>query len=305
VSPPRTKPTDIMETAISEARTSIAGTQTAIPTATLTATPTVIPSPTLTLIPIPTSSVNFQSAISMANECRTTVDEIYKLKKDLELPDHFNNGNLLRQATDFDPNQYFQILTHLRIKSGYKLDYIYFSDDLGGKPLMYARKSNTAPFPTYEEFLKSYGEEMSGERSYSELHHAFDFLNKIQIDKSYESYYQFIVLTFLGDQFYLSWHGEYNDLKILCDLTDMKYVNEDMKDFDVEFPLDVVNRIEKIDFRPVVVENESTITVRFISFTKWGGFYENIYTVNKEKEPMEFIDIQWNPLIEYDCGISF
>ena len=278
-------------------------TKTPIPTAAYT--PTLDPSSTATFAPIPTSSINDQSAISLTNECRTVVDGLYNLKKDLGLPDHFTTEDSFRQATDFDPNQYFQVFTHLKITSGYKLDYIYFSDELGGKPLLYARKSGATPFKTYEEFLKSYGEEMSGERSYSQLNHAFDYLDKIQTDKSPESYYQFIVLASLGDQFYLSWHGLYNDAKILCDPSDMKYVNDDMKDFDVEFPQNVKDGITEIDFKPVVAVGEKTVTVRFVTFTKWGGFYENIYNMEKDTVPMKLIDVQWHPLIEYDCGISF
>lgn len=259
------------------------------PAPTVTYTPTLAASPTATLVPVPTSSISDQTAVSLASECRTVVDGLYNLK----------------QATDFEPNQYFQILANIKLQPGYKLDYIDFGDDLGAKPLVYARKSGTAPFQTYADFLKSYGQEMSGERSYAELDHSYDYLDRIQIDETPESYYQFVVLALLGDQFNLYWHGLYNDTKILCDSSDMKYVNDDMKSFDIEFPQDVVSRVEKIDFKPVVVIGENTVTVRFITFTKWGGFFEGVYILEKEKEPMKLIDAQWHPLIEYDCGIAF
>jgi hypothetical protein len=99
----------------------------------------------------------------------------------------------------------------------YQLDYIYFSDELGGKPVVYASKPGATPFQSSEEFLKFYGEELSGERSYGIVQHAYDYLDKIRIDQSPESYFQFITLALSGDQFYLFWHGLYNDTKILCD----------------------------------------------------------------------------------------
>ena len=279
-------------------------TSTKTPVPTLTSTPTAKPSPTATPVTVPTSALNDSNAVSLTDECHKVVGGLYTLKEGLGLPEHFTAENPFRQATDFNPNKYFQVFKHLKIKPGYTLDYVYFQDELGGKPLVYARKTNAPPFHTYEEFLKSYGEEMSGERSYAQLNHAFDYLEKVQIDKTPESYYEFVVLAFLGDQFYLQWHGLYHDEKILCDLGDMQYVDKDMEDFGVEFPQDVKDNIEKMDFKSAILINDDTVSVRIVAFTKWGGFWENIYVMDKEN-PMNLKDIQSNTLLEYDCGISF
>jgi len=277
-------------------------TQTPVPTTTITSTPK--PSPTATIPAVPTISVNTQSAVSMASQCRQVVDGLYNLKKDLGLPEHFMSEHPLRQPSDFNPNTYFQVFTHLKMASGYTLDYLYFNDELGGLPLVYARKTNSTPFQSYAELLQSFGEEMAGERSYGQLRHKYDYLEKIQIDKTPESYFEFTVLAFQGDQFYLWSHGLYNDLKVLCDSSDMQYVNADMQSFDIEFPQDVNDRIEKIDFSPVVIVGENDITVRMITFTKWGGFFENVYVMDKDN-PTQLLDVRFNPLIEYDCGINF
>lgn len=293
-------------------------TPTLISTPTQTSTPTKKPSPTKTntftpepsatftpLPPVPTSSfVNNQSAMIIGDECRVVIDGLYALKKDLGLPKHFTSENPFRQETDFDLNQYFQVLTHLKITSGYKLDYVYFNDELGGLPLVYARKSSDAPYQSYSELLQFYGEEISGDRSYGELLHKYDYLEQIRIDKSPESYFEFVTLAFLGDQFYLWWHGLYNDAKILCDNSDMSYVDEEMAGFDIEFPPNVKDRLAQIDFMPVVLVDETKVTVRFVAFTKWGGFFENVYVMDKEN-PIQLLDVQFNPLIEYDCGINF
>jgi len=240
----------------------------------------------------------------MTNECRLVVDGLYDLRKDLGLPEHYMSENPVRQPTDFDPNKYFQVFSHLDMTPGYKLDYLYFSDELGGLPLVYARKSTSLPFQSYTEFLKSYGEEPSGERSYGGLQHEYDYLERIQTDKTPESFFEFTALAFQADQFYLYWHGLYNDLQILCDNTDLQNLNDIMMAFKLEFPQDVKDRMEKIDFSPVVVIGESDITVRMITFTKWGGFFENVYVMDKDN-PMQLLDVKFNPIIEYDCGISF
>jgi hypothetical protein len=254
---------------------------------------------------VPTSSfTNNQAAILIGSECGEVINGLYTLKEALGLPEHFMSENPFRQNTDFNPNRYFQVLTHLKITSGYNLDYIYFNDELGGLPLVYARKTSDLPFQSYDELLNFYGEEISGERSYGKLRHKYDYLEQIRIDKTPESYFEFVTLAFLGDQFYLWWHGLYNDAKILCDHSDLSVVDEDMAGFDLEFPKDVKDRIEKIDFTPVVLVDETTVTVRFVTFTKWGGFFENVYVMDKEN-PMQLQDVQFNPLIEYDCGINF
>ena len=276
--------------------------RTPIPTATYT--PTLEPSPTVAIPPVPTISVNNQSALPISSECRAVVDGLYNMKKDLGLPDHFTQENPFRLDSEFNPNSYFNVLTHLQITSGYKLDYIYFNDELGGLPLVYAKRSSNAPFQSYAELLNSLGEEFEGERSYGQLRHKYDYLEQIQIDKTPESYFEFITLAFLGDQFYLWWHGLYNDSIILCDPSDMQYVDAEMKSFEIEFPQNVRDRIEEIDFSPVVIVGDSDVTVRFVAFTKWGGFFENVYVMDKEN-PMQILDVKFNPLIEYDCGINF
>jgi len=277
-------------------------TKTTVPTFSPTSTPS--PSSTPTLPAVPTISVNTQSAISMANQCRLVVDGLNNLKKDLSLPDHFLSENSFRQPSDFDPNGYFQVLKHLTIAPGHKLDYVYFTDDLGGLPLVYTRKSSDAPFQSYADLLKSFGEEESNERSYDQLQHRYDYLESIEIDNSPESYFEFLSLVFSGDQFYLWWHGLYNDTKILCDSSDIQYVNADLQGFDIEFPQDIKDRIEKIDFSPVVIIGESEVTIRMVTFTKWGGFFESVYVMEKEN-PNRLLDAQFNPIIEYDCDISF
>jgi hypothetical protein len=286
----------------------IINTATAIPTKTLNPTATITvtpePSPTATMSPIFTMSVNSQSAISMSNECRALVDGLYDMKKDIDLPDHFTGENPFRQDSDFNPNQYFEVFTHLKIEPGYKLDYIYFNDDLGGLPLVYARESNSPPFQSYRDFLNSYGEKITGERSYTELNHKYDYLEKIQIDNTPESYFEYVTMALLGDQFYLWWHGQYNDSKILCDASDIQYIEAELRRFEMELPQDVKDKIEKIDFSPVEIVDENTVTVRFVIFTKWGGFFEAVYVINKENIN-QLLDVKFNPIIEYDCGISF
>lgn len=282
----------------------VAATFTPVATSTATLPPTPRPSPTATQAHVPTSSIQDPSAISLSNECRRVVDGLRNLVDGLGVPEHLTSENPVRQATDFDPNSYFQVLTHLKMAAGYKLDFLYFSDELGGMPLVYARKSNSAPFSSYNDFLKSFGEEVSNERSYGTLRHNYDYLEKIQIDRTPESYFEYTTLALLGDQFYLVWHANYNDTRILCDISDVAIIRGELEGLNTQFPQTVEDQIDEIEFEPAVIIQEETVTVRFVSFTKWGGFFENVYVMDINN-PMKLLDVKFNPLIQYDCGFLF
>ncbi len=241
---------------------------------------------------------------SMSTECRSVMDGLYDLKKDLGLPEHLMSENPVRQDTDFDPNQYFQVLTHLQMKPGYRLDFVYFNDWMGGMPLVYARETDSAPFQSYADYLRSFGEEPSDETSFKKLGHNSDYLGQVQADQTPESYFEFVSLAFLGDQFYLWWHSNYNDEKIMCDSSDVQYIEADLQGFQLKLPREVRNGIKKIDFTPTVKVDQTEVTVRFVTFTKWGGFYENIYVLDKD-DPAKVHSQKAKPLIEYNCGIAF
>lgn len=240
----------------------------------------------------------------MKIDCRATIDGIYTLKKDLAFPDHLLSENPTRLGDDFDPNQYFQVLTHLQMKAGYVLDFVYYADGLGGMPLIYARPADSPPFATYTDYLQSLGEEPSGERSYSPLSHSSDYLQQVQVDQTPQSYFEFISLALLGDQFYLYWHSNYNDLIILCDSSNLQSVKDSLQAFNIPLPDEVRKGFKTIDLTPTVTIVENKVTIRFVTFSKWGGFYENIHVLDKDN-PANLLDTKSESLLPYDCGIMF
>lgn len=273
------------------------------------ATPTPLPTATSQPTLAPTSaelrlSPQDPGAISLAAECRLTVDGATALKKDLQTPDHLSSNEPYRKTSDFDPNQYFKVLTHLSMAPGYVLDYIYFSDSVGGKPLLYARKSESAPFQSYANFLQSYNEEVTDEASYGALGHAYDYLQKVIVDQTPESYLEHVSMGFFGDQFYMALNAQYNDARILCDASDLPGIYQEMKRFNTELPAEVKKSAEQIDFTPTVSMGTNTVTLRIVLFTKWGGFYESIYLLDKN-DPSKILDQNHSRLVEYDCGIRF
>ncbi len=239
----------------------------------------------------------------MTTECRSAVEGLAQLKAGLELPAHLSASEPYRLEGDFDPNQYFTVLTHLKLAPGYVLDFLYFSDKTGGTPLVYARKSGDAPYTSYADFLASFGEEVTDETAYGTLGHAYDFLQQVQANGSPESYFEHVTLAYLGAHFYLQGNSRYYDTVLLCG-SDLQAVEDEVAKYGLELPAEVKEQAAALDFTPLVKMGEGSVTVRTVTFTKWGGFYESVYILNKYN-PAEILDVEHRQLIEYDCGLRF
>ncbi|MCX6035231.1 MAG: hypothetical protein NTV38_09695, partial [Chloroflexi bacterium] len=55
---------------------------------------------------------------------------------------------------------------------------------------------------------------------------------------------------------------------------------------------------------PSVVVNEQTVEVRLVTFTHWGGFFLESYTLSRAM-PHTIQDAQKKNLVPYDCGVMF
>jgi hypothetical protein len=277
-----------------------------IPRPTLTMTPTSRPSPTPTDEPPPVVEFDYTDAetVSLAAFCRETMDGLYDLRGDLGLPEHYPNGDLLRRDGEFDPNRYFQVLDHLSLADGYTLEYVYFMDELGGRPMLYANPAGQTAYATYEDFLDGIGASYSGERSYQTPPYAYMYLDYLRADDTPEGFFEFLSMALLGDQFYLFWHALYHDEVFLCDESDLAYVQASMDDFELTFPEGTTDAARALDLSPQIAVGETSVMLRFVWFTKWGGFLEGVYVMDRQ-DPANLLDVQVNPLIEYDCGIDF
>jgi predicted small lipoprotein YifL len=259
-----------------------------------------------TAMPLPTEPPPSENPPpkSMSANCSSAVDGLYTLKSGLEFPQYFQAENPVKQGGEFDPNRYFEVLTRLQMAPGYVLDYAYRFDGMGGGPLLYARQSGQEPFKTASDLLAALntGEKINPDKpsfGWNEL-----YLSRVQVDGSPESYLEFILLAISGGQFYLFWHSNYNDTVILCNPDLMKYARDELSSFQLELPPEVLSAAEKIDYTPTVSVEEKSVTVRLVTFSKWGGFSEDVYVLDRE-DPSKILEQRSTPLVEYDCRIKF
>ena len=247
------------------------------------------------IIPDSGKSARATPALSSTISYQTTVDELASLLKSAGLPPkHLLEHNAARQDTDFDVHEVFSILRHLRMETGYKLDYVYVYEDIAGFPLLYARKADQPRYATSSEFYLAAGGKADKDA----------YLLHIQTDGSPESYFQLALLKMMGAQFYLYWHAGYNDSLPVCDYFGLENLLNDLENSGLDIPKKVKSEARKLNLDPQITIVNGEARVEFIYFTLWGGFNKAVYRF-RQTFPHQLLESSSINLVEYDCGIVF
>ena len=228
---------------------------------------------------------------AVISDCAQIVSAMATLQAG-EIPEHLSNTGI-KQGDELDVNQYFDVLTHISMKDGYALDYVYQNDDLGGYPLLYPRPVDQVPYASTTDIPEN-----------TEWP---DFQEYVDIEDTERGYFDYVVLDIMANQFYLFWHANYNDRQIVCNRQQVNDIVQQVSsgDFGNAMGLPAQTKARAIkDVEPVVRLTGDVATVELITFTKWGGFYRETYTVSREV-PHEILEIKQENLVPYDCGILF
>lgn len=209
-----------------------------------------------------------------------------------DIPDHLLETGTKR-GDELDINQYFEALTHLSMREGYTLDYVYQSDDLGGYPLPFARPVDQAPYASLADIPNN-----------TKLP---DFRDYLEVEDVEQGYFEYAVLDIMADQFYLYWHANYNDDEIVCGPEQVNDIITRVSSGEFGYAMDATQQARARAIRnigPTVRLSGDVATVQFITFTKWGGFFRETYTIRREF-PHTIIDVKQQNLVSYDCGVAF
>ncbi len=226
----------------------------------------------------------------LTEACQNAVKNLQQVQQ-VKLPEHFNQENPIRDGSEFDPNVYFTVLTHLSMQPGTTLDYVYYQQFLGGYPVLYARPTDTPRYPTLPDLPAALQEG--------------DWHLSIQTDDTPEGFIELAVLYIHGGQFYLSWHANYNDLTVLATRDHIdNMIKEANGDFGAEMDLLTQTRARALDPQPVVEMDEDRVTVKLLTFTKWGGFYTQTMIFSRAF-PHTLLDSSIEERVPYDCGVMF
>jgi hypothetical protein len=228
---------------------------------------------------------------TLISDCSELVSAIADLQA-VDIPEHLANSGI-KNGNEFDVNQYFRVLTHLSMREGYALDYVYINDSLGSYPLIYARPMDLAPYTSPADV--------------PEAMQTSDFRDYLEIQDVEQGYFEYVVLDIMARQFYLSWHANYNDTEIVCNRRQVNDIVDRVSSGDFGYAMDLAQQTKARtlkDIEPVVSLTGDVAKVQFITFTKWGGFYRETYTINRGF-PHTIIDINQENVIPYDCGVMF
>lgn len=223
--------------------------------------------------------------------CAQIVSGIAEIQSE-EVPDHLLETSSKRGG-ELDVNRYFDVLTHLSMRAGYALDYVYQSDDLGAYPLIYARPADQAPYASPADIPRG-----------TEL---LDFQEYLEVNDTEQGYFEYVVLDIMANQFYLYWHANYNDYDIVCDRDEVNDIVARVSSGEFGYAMDLAGQTRARGLRniePTVSLNGDRAVVRLLTFTKWGGFYRETYTIHRTF-PHAIINIEQDNVVPYDCGVAF
>jgi hypothetical protein len=131
------------------------------------------------------------------------------------------------------------------------------------------------------------------------------FDNQIRIDGTAEGFFKYVVMQMLGGQFYLSWHSDYNDIRIVCDPLCIDDIIKEIEDFELrEIPAHILEQARNLSYEPVIEFKGETVNVSVMTFSKWGGFTRIITTIKREY-PHKIVSVQRETVLEYNCGLAF
>ena len=198
-----------------------------------------------------------------------------------------------KQGDELDVNQYFDTLTHISMREGYTLDYVYQIDSLGGYPLLYPRPVDQAPYVSSSDIPENTDWP--------------DFREYLEVEDTEQGYFEYVVMDIMANQFYLYWHANYNDTQIVCNRQQVYDIVGQISSGEFGAALEPAGQAQARTLRnivPVVYLAGDTAVVEIVTFTKWGGFYRQTYSISREG-PHKIIDIQQDNILPYDCGVAF
>lgn len=242
------------------------------------------------------------------DSAQSAVDAVASLKSDLRMPENFRNANAEKKGGEFDVNRYFSVLTHLSMSPGHVLDYVYRYSYSGGDPVLYARKSFEAPYLNYSGYLDATGAVVtswppSDEQMKRLKESRYGYLDHVRTDGTEAGFFELAVLRVMGAQFYLWWHANYNDARIICNKAGLDALLS-KKPFGRDLRAQLGEKAASLDLAPSVEFRDNHAIVKVVVFTKWGGFQRRTFTFNR-KFPHRILDETRETLLRYDVGVMF
>lgn len=211
--------------------------------------------------------------------------------------DRVTKGPLADMPLLFDANRYFDTLDRIAMEDGWVLDYVYHTDIGSASPILYARRNSDPRLAGIDAFEEKFGKlALPIDVNATCFHH-------VQADGTDESFLQLVLLRVMGGQFYLYWHANYDDTRILWKRSELLRLTLSCG-LEGHLPLVPLARSLLVPWSPDVSFTEDEVTVCVLIFSKWSGFSR--YTVKMSRSFPHVIITEYREVIApYDIGIRF
>lgn len=207
-----------------------------------------------------------------------------------KIPAHLKVKDAVRTGEEFDPNSYFSALTHLSMKPGYTLDYIYkhMNGPYSGGPRLYARSISDPPI---RSFCKDDERVLKGPLPF------------LIADGTPDSFYQLALFCNLAHQFYCF---RMRNITVIASSADMERITtkEEGVEYLAPFSDAQVEAARNMPADPCVEFADTTVAVTYCIFRMWGGFFR-IKDTFQRNPPHIFIGSNELSRVKYSCGIVF
>lgn len=243
-----------------------------------------------------------EASTGLAQSWQENINRLSALLNAQKVPPHLLEEKPILQGGEFDVMSVFEILDHIHMAEGYRLAYIYHKDNLGGFPRLYVHTTAKKPYTTTAEYY-------AGQPECSSMKNAptnCDPMQSIETDGSELGYLQWLLLKETGGQFYLNWHANNKDMTFIATDAALDRLVADLEQTKFGYPISAeqAEKAQGLDPSPEVSKDETTVFVRVVWFSKWGGFFETRYRISRDF-PHSILETTRSTLLEYNCGVVF
>jgi len=240
-------------------------------------------------------AVNDDPPPAFAVSWQQTVDDLLAMQQSQERPEGWEATEPSLDGTEFDIEGYFDVFEHIDAEPGFVLDYVYRKTPDRGYPVLYIHRADEPGYATYAEYLTATGADpvSQGDTGY---------LDQIYVvDGTAKGFFEYVTLRVMGGQFYLFWHAQEMDSRVIATRQSLDAALETVADLMDGAQVELARAA---DPTPVVTFEGDIATVEILVFTRWGGLHHHIYTIERIF-PQQILDVQVQTVAECDCGYTF
>ena len=223
---------------------------------------------------------------------QSEVGRLVDMTLDTEVPDELLDPSLLDESYLFIPNHLLLYMDHLSIREGYTFDFVYALEENSGYPIVYARAEDEAAYEDYAAFRAVCDVENPPETC--------DYLNFVEGDGTEEGYFQFILLSMMGEEFYLYGDARENAVEVVADTLRIRLLADSVltPKYGTLAEQKLARQIRKIDPAPLVTIEDEQVTVEVTWFTPSSGLYRTVYVMTPDF-PYQIVSVETEQLLAF------